>query len=71
MGIRSDDELDRSASRFTADSANETLRELEDQYARGEIEKHAYFMKKQALVRILVKSTTTPKRRYRDEYDGD
>lgn len=47
-----------AASRFTADTAEETLRELESQYARGEIERHAYFEKKRSLVRLYLKATT-------------
>lgn len=49
-------------SRFTADSAEETLKELEQQYAAGEIEQHAYFEKKRSLVRLFVKATTNPTR---------
>lgn len=71
MTIRENGRLDSSASRFTADSAEDTMRELEEQYARGDIEKHAYFQKKRSLVRLFLKGTTSPKRRYYDEYDGD
>ncbi|WP_449277742.1 hypothetical protein [Leucobacter sp. GX24907] len=62
--------MDSGQSRFNASSAEETMRELEEQYARGEIEKHAYFEKKQSLVRLYLKATTSPKRRYYDDYDG-
>lgn len=49
-------------SRFTADAAEDTLRELEAQYANGEIERHAYFEKKRSLVRQFVKATTGQRR---------
>lgn len=55
-------------SRYTADSAEQTLRELEQQYAKGEIEKHAYFEKKRSLVRLFLKATTQPRRKSRKEY---
>lgn len=58
-----------SQSRFDAPAAEETLQELEAQYAAGEIEKHAYFEKKRSLVRLFVKATTSPLRKYRDEGD--
>lgn len=60
-----------TASRFDAAAAEETLRELEAQYCRGEIETHAYLIKKQSLVRLFLKATTSPRKRYREEsYDG-
>lgn len=71
MAIKSTGGLDDAASRFTADSAEETMRELEDQYARGEIDRNAYFIKKRSLVRLYLKATTAPKRRYDDEWDGE
>ncbi|WP_440312692.1 hypothetical protein [Leucobacter chromiireducens] len=72
MRIRSSDEFDEQHSRFNAEAAEETLRELEEQYAAGEIERHAYFEKKQSLVRLFLKATTNPRRRRREEnYDGD
>ncbi len=72
MRIRSSDEFGEKHSRFNAEAAEETLRELEDQYAAGEIERHAYFEKKQSLVRLFLKATTTPTPRRREEnYDGD
>lgn len=55
-----------SASRYTAESAEETLRELEEQYANGEIEKHAYFEKKRSLVSLYLKATTRPHRNRRE-----
>lgn len=71
MTIRETSGFNASASRFDATAAEETLRELEDQHARGEIETHAYLIKKQSLVRLFLKSTTSPRKRYREEnYDG-
>lgn len=66
MGIRETSGFD-GHSRFDSSAAEETLRELEEQYARGEIEPHAYLTKKRSLVRLFLKSTTSPKKRYRDE----
>lgn len=54
-------------SRFTAESAEETLHELEQQYAAGEIERHAYFEKKRSLVRLFLKATTNPTRKPRTD----
>lgn len=72
MRIRSSDEFSEKRSRFNAEAAEENLRELEEQYAAGEIERHAYFEKKQSLVRLFLKATTSPKRRLREEnYDGE
>lgn len=72
MRIRSVNEFGEQHSRFDAAAAEETLRELEAQYAAGEIEPHAYFEKKQSLVRLFLKATTNPRRRRREEnYNGD
>ncbi|GAA1599041.1 hypothetical protein [Leucobacter chromiireducens] len=72
MQIRSSEEFGEQHSRFDASAAEDTLRELEEQYAAGEIERHAYFEKKQSLVRLFLKATTNPRRRHREEnYDGD
>ena len=38
---------------FGAVDVLESIRELEAQYAAGEIEAHAYFVKKRALIRML------------------
>lgn len=62
MGIREVGNIG-DASRYSAEAAEETLRELEAQYAAGAIEPHAYFEKKRSLVRLFLKSTTSPKRR--------
>lgn len=72
MGIRSSTEFGEQHSRFDAAAAEDTLRELDDQFAAGEIEPHAYFEKKQSLVRLFLKATTNPKRIRREEnYDGE
>ncbi|MGJ0203244.1 hypothetical protein NHL51_03655 [Leucobacter sp. gxy201] len=63
MRIRETRDFGEQHSRFDASAAEETLRELEAQYAAGEIERHAYFEKKQSLVRLFLKATTNPKRR--------
>jgi hypothetical protein len=49
------------------------IAELEEQYAAGEIDRHAYLEKKRGLVRLFLKATTQPKRRrkYVENYDGD
>ncbi|WP_336658934.1 hypothetical protein [Leucobacter sp. USHLN153] len=72
MAIRETHTLANGYSRFDASSAEETLRELEEQYAAGELSRYAYFEKKRSLVRLFVKSTTSPKRRRRDtDYDAE
>lgn len=72
MKIRATNEFDTRLSRFDAAAADATLRELEEQYAAGDIEPHAYLLKKQSLVRLFVKATTSPVRKRRSEnYDGD
>lgn len=59
-------EDDGFTPQYTADS----IRELEEMHARGEIEPHAYLLKKRALVKLYLKSTTNPKRRRRP-YEDD
>lgn len=72
MGIREEHTLANGSSRFDAATAEETLRELDEQYASGELSRHAYFVKKRALVRLFVKATTTPRRTRREtEYDAE
>lgn len=66
MGIRETSSIG-STSRFDAAAAEETLAELDDLYAAGEIEAHAYFEKKRSLVRLFVKAPTSPKRQIRDD----
>lgn len=70
MAIREQQGLEVSASRFDAEHTAESIRELEEQYAAGEIEPPAYLMKKHALVRLYLKATTTPKRHIREEDYG-
>ncbi|UOQ58082.1 hypothetical protein MUN78_04350 [Leucobacter allii] len=70
MSIREGQSIGGNSSRFDASAAEETLHELEEQYAAGEIETHAYLEKKRSLVRLFVKATTNPRRRHRDDYDG-
>lgn len=67
MSIRETSGFDGTASRFDAAAAEDTLRELEDQHSRGEIETHAYLVKKQSLVRLFLKATTSPRKQYREE----
>ncbi|SJN08482.1 hypothetical protein FM113_02870 [Leucobacter sp. 7(1)] len=72
MPIRESNEFGAQHSRFDASAAEETLRELDAQYAAGQIEAHAYFEKKQSLVRLFLKATTNPRRRRREEdYGGE
>lgn len=72
MGIRETNGFDGTHSRFDAAAAEDTLRELEQQYVCGEIEAHAYLLKKQSLVRLFLKATTSPRRRQVGEnYGGD
>lgn len=68
MRIRENNSIG-GASRYDAAAAEETLRELDEQYARGEIERHAYFEKKRSLVRLFVKATTSPQRKPREGGD--
>lgn len=73
MGIRENGALDAAASRYDAAHAETVIAELEEQYAAGAIERHAYLEKKRGLVRLFLKSTTQPKKRRRpvENYDGD
>lgn len=66
MGIRETTSIG-AASRYDAAAAEETLAELDAQYAAGELEKHAYLEKKRSLVRLFVKATTNPRRKPRPE----
>ncbi|KIP53386.1 hypothetical protein [Leucobacter komagatae] len=68
MKIRASNNIG-GASRYDAAAAEETLRELDEQYARGEIERHAYFEKKRSLVRLFLKATTSPQRKPRGDFD--
>lgn len=71
MGIRESNEFDYSRSRYELSTAAETIAELDEQYANGQIERHAYFEKKRSLVSLYLKQTTNPRRRRRDDYDDD
>lgn len=65
MRIREESNLNRGGALFDTRYTAESIRELEEQYAAGEIEPHAYLVKKQALVKLYLKSTTSPRRRPR------
>ena len=75
MRIRHHEEFGESVSRYEPETAEATIRELDEQYAAGEIDRRAYFEKKQSLVRLYLKATTRPQRRRRSEppenYAGD
>ncbi|UOQ59784.1 hypothetical protein MUN76_12110 [Leucobacter rhizosphaerae] len=72
MKIRETSAFDGRQSRFDAAAAEDTLRELEEQFAAGDIDARSYLVKKQSLVRLFVKATTSPVRRRREEnYDGE
>ncbi|MBC9953223.1 hypothetical protein ICM05_00990 [Leucobacter sp. cx-42] len=72
MKIRSDNSFGELQSRFDANAAKETLRELDEQYANGELERRTYFEKKRSLVQLFIKATTNPRRKHREEnFDGD
>lgn len=68
MGIRESSGFSRDGSAYDAQHAADSIAELEAQYAAGEIERHAYFEKKRSLVHIFMKATTSPERRYFEEY---
>lgn len=71
MRIRHDSGFDDAQSRYDASTAAETIAELDEQYAAGQIERHAYFEKKHSLVRLYLKQTTQPRRRPgRDDFDA-
>ena len=71
MKIWEESSVSRENGRFDAEYTAESIRELEEQREAGEIEPHAYLIKKQALVRLYLKATTTPRRKrrsYEDEF---
>lgn len=69
MIIRESGDLDQArGGLFDADYTAESIAELEQQHEAGEIETHAYLIKKSSLVRLYLKATTTPRRR---RYDDD
>lgn len=67
MKIRATDAFDTSHSRFEAESAAQSIAELEAEYAAGRIAAPAYFERKQSLVRLYLRQTTSPRRRRRYE----
>ena len=60
MRIRSTETVTRGPG-FDADYTAASIAELEQQRAAGQIEPHAYLIKKQALVLLYLKSTTKPR----------
>ncbi|GEM_PF-3432941 len=62
MKIRDESEF-RDREGFSPEYTEAAIRELEDMRARGEIAPRAYLVKKQALVKLYLKSTTSPRRR--------
>ena len=73
MRIREHEFFDGSASRYDASAAEETIAELDAQFAAGDIDARAYFEKKQSLVRLFLKATTRPRRRAprEENYSGE
>lgn len=71
MSIQESGGIQRDAGRFDAEYTAESIAELEAQYERGDIEPHAYLIKKQALVKLFLKSTTSPKRKRRDYWETE
>lgn len=67
MSVRESESFDRAGGLFDADYTAASIEELEAQKERGEITGRAYLIKKQALVKLYLKATTSPKRRFRDE----
>lgn len=70
MKIWEENSVSRDNGLFDAEYTAESIRELEEQKERGEIEPHAYLIKKNALVRLYLKATTSPRRKrkpYEDE----
>lgn len=67
MKIRSTAAFDLSHSRYEAQSAAQSLEDLDAEYAAGAIEAGAYLERKQSLVRLFLRQTTSPRRRRRDE----
>lgn len=68
MKIRHTEEVTRGPGYDTEYTAA-SIAELEQQRERGEIEAHSYLIKKQALVRLFLKSTTKPQRKKRGDHD--
>lgn len=53
MRIVSETTIRHTDARTRAEITLDSIRELEEQYARGEMEQHAYFLKKRALIKLL------------------
>lgn len=69
MKIWEENSVSRENGLFDAEYTAESIRELEEQREAGEIEPYAYLIKKQALVRLYLKATTTPRRKRRSYED--
>lgn len=70
MRIWEESGISREVGRFDAEYTAESIQELEEQKERGEIEPHAYLIKKQALVKLYLKATTSPRRK-RKHYEEE
>lgn len=53
MRIISDKTIRQTTAKDRREITLESIRELEEQYERGEMEQHAYFIKKKALIKML------------------
>lgn len=71
MNIHEHGGIEREAGRFDAEYTAASISELEAQYERGDIEPHAYLIKKQALVKLYLKATTAPKRKRRGYWETE
>jgi hypothetical protein len=67
--IWEENSVSRDNGLFDLEYTAESIRELEEQHEAGEIEPYAYLLKKQALVRLYLKATTSPRRRRRSYED--
>lgn len=67
MKIRENSDFNRAQGIYDADHAAAAIEELDQQRATGEIEPHAYLIKKRSLVRLYLKATTTPRRKQHDD----
>lgn len=67
MRIWEETSITAGSGGFDAEYTAMSIHELEQQLERGEIETSTYLQKKQALVRLYLKATTSPKRRRRPE----
>lgn len=69
MKILGDSNINCETSLYDAEYIATAIAELEEQRQRNEIEPHAYIIKKQSLVRLFLKATTTPQRKPRSYED--